>query len=80
MRFLGSSRKHGIAVEDIAHAVRLPVRVVELDEDKTLVLGPDRVGRLLEVVVVDVDGDDPRVIHAMELRPAFRDYLRRGDQ
>jgi hypothetical protein len=79
VRYLDSSHKHGIAVEDITHALRRPLRLAELDDAKTLVIGPDRTGQLLEVVVADMDGDDPRVIHAMTLRPKFRDYLQRGD-
>ena len=44
MRFLGSARKHGIRVEDIAHALRVPVRLVELEDARTLVLA--RIGRV----------------------------------
>ena len=41
----------------------------------TLVIGPDRAGRLLEVVVVE-DEDGLVAIHAMTLRPKFFDFLR----
>jgi hypothetical protein len=41
-----------------------------------LIIGADRAGRLLEIVVLDPD-DDPVVIHAMPLRQKFYDYLRR---
>jgi hypothetical protein len=42
-----------------------------------LVIGADRTGQLLEVVVLDDDVDDePIVIHAMPLRPKFHPYLR----
>jgi len=41
------------------------------------VIGPDRAGRLLEVVVLDDDpGEEAVIIHAMALRPKFRNYLR----
>lgn len=80
MRFLASAGKHGVGVADIAHALRVPVRLVELDDATTLVLGPDRTGRWLEVVVADLDGEDPRVIHAMALRARFRAYLPGGEQ
>ena len=34
-------------------------------------------GRLLEIVILDDDSNEaPVVIHAMPLRPKFRDYLR----
>ncbi|MBK5305476.1 MAG: hypothetical protein JJD92_02175 [Frankiaceae bacterium] len=58
------------------HAVRNPIRLVP-GEGRALIVGPDRAGRLLEVVVLDDDPDEePVIIHAMALRPKFRDYLR----
>lgn len=50
-----SARKHGIQDEDIDHAVRNPIRVLP-GQDRDLVIGADRTGRLLEIVVLD---DDP---------------------
>lgn len=42
-----------------------------------LLIGSDRAGRLLEVVVLDDDPDEePVVIHAMRLRSKFYEYLR----
>jgi hypothetical protein len=71
-----SARKHGVRDEDINHAVRNPLRVIA-GEGRDLVIGADRSGRLLEVVVLDDDPEeDPVIIHAMELRPKFRHYLR----
>jgi hypothetical protein len=43
-------------------------------EDRVLIIGPDRSGQLLEVVVLDPE-DDPIAIHAMRLRRKFFDYL-----
>ena len=44
---------------------------------RDLVIGADRTGRLLEIVVLDDDPEDePIVIHAMLLRPKFYPYLR----
>jgi hypothetical protein len=54
------------------------MRLVEYDyrgEDRLLVIGPDRHGRLLEVVAVPAVGP-VRIIHADTLRPKFYDYLR----
>jgi hypothetical protein len=46
-------------------------------EGRDLVIGADRPGRLLEVVVLDDDPDEePVIIPAMELRPKFHHYLR----
>jgi hypothetical protein len=38
------------------------------------VIGADRSGRLLEIVVLQPE-TDPKIIHAMALRPAFYRYL-----
>jgi len=57
----------GVADEDIEHAVRNAIRVVS-QGDRDLYIGADRTGRLLEVVVLDDDGQ-PVAIHAMALRP-----------
>ena len=51
-----------------------PFRRVVQGHDRVLIIGPDRSGRLLEVVVIDPD-DDPAVIHAMPLRRKLYDYL-----
>jgi hypothetical protein len=70
-----SARKHGIADEDMRHATRMPFRLVAQGDDRVLVIGPDRNGNLLEVVVFDPDGD-AAIIHADELRPKFYVYLK----
>lgn len=75
MEITVSARKHGIADLDMLDAVRLPLRRIEHNDDAILILGADRTGRLLEVVVIDREGQ-PTVIHAMEMRRAFRRYLR----
>lgn len=53
------------------HAVRNALRRVAMDGDLTMLLGPAADGTLLEVGVLDLDGDDPVIIHAMGLRPKF---------
>jgi uncharacterized DUF497 family protein len=73
-----SARKHGIEEADIEHAWANAIRFVEYDyqhEDRLLVIGPDRHGRMLELVAVPV-GTPTRIIHADRLRPVFYDYLR----
>lgn len=69
------ARKHGISDEDMLHAVRHAVRSRELEENTTLLIGADTAGRLLEVVVADIDTDRARIIHAMALRPSFYRFL-----
>ncbi len=74
MEIAASARKHGIADEDIRAAVRAEFRSF-LTEHGVFIIGADRSGRLLEIIVVDPD-EDPVVIHAMSLREKFYDLLR----
>ncbi len=75
MEVADSARKHGVGDEDIEHVVRNPLRVVP-GEGRDLIIGADRAGRLLEVVILDDDLDEePVVIHAMPLRTKFHHYL-----
>jgi hypothetical protein len=52
---LRSALRHGIPSEDIHHAIINAVAVDEVGDDpaRWLVLGPDRAGNLLELVVMD---------------------------
>ena len=78
MEVTPSARKHGVEDADIQHAWRNAMRLVEyeyLGEDRLLVIGPDRHGRLLELVAVPAQ-TPVRIIHADRLRPKFYDYLR----
>lgn len=54
------------------------MRLVEYEyhgEERLLIIGADRQGRLLELVAVPA-GLPTRIIHADRLRPKFYDYLR----
>ena len=78
MEIRDSARKHGIADTDIEHAWRHAIRLVEYEyagQERLLVIGADRHGRLLEWVAVPAD-EPTRIIHADLLRPKFYDYLR----
>lgn len=46
-----------------------------MDEDLTMLIGPATDGRLLEIGVLDLEGDDPVAIHAMALRAKFNRFL-----
>lgn len=76
MEILPSSRRHGIDDEDIQHCVMNAVVIEEVAEDpvRYLVLGPDRAGNLLELVILDRP-HGPAVIHAMKMRPKYRRLL-----
>jgi len=74
-----SALKHGVSVEDIEHAVRNAVVSEELDDDLHLYLGPTRSASLLEVIVVERQGDRPELaIHAMAIREKYRRLLPGG--
>ncbi|MGH2802466.1 MAG: hypothetical protein ACRDL4_05375, partial [Thermoleophilaceae bacterium] len=49
--------------------------VAEVLQPLAMLIGPASDGTLLELGVLDLDGDDPVVIHAMRLRPRFHSFL-----
>jgi hypothetical protein len=77
---LPSAFRHGIANEDMQHALRnaLVVEQVAEDPDRFLVLGPDPSARILELIVLDRPLG-PAVIHAMQMRQQYRSLLE-GEQ
>lgn len=75
MRIGEPARKHGVTDADIWHAVRSAMRRVVLEEELTMLIGPAADGALLEIGVLDLDGEDPVIIHAMALRPKFYRFL-----
>ena len=72
-----SARRHGIADDDILHAIEHSIVVddVSEDPDRWLVIGPDRAANLLEIVVLITTQGDELIIHAMPLRPLYRKLL-----
>ncbi|MGH2871487.1 MAG: hypothetical protein ACRDL5_03385 [Solirubrobacteraceae bacterium] len=74
MEIHDSARKHGVADEDILHAVdhALAIEDAGEDPDRWLVLGPDRPGNLLEVVILTTVEGPQLVIHSMPMRPKYR--------
>jgi hypothetical protein len=72
-----SARRHGIADEDMLHAIRNAIATEDLDDGFTMFIGPARDASLVEIGVVDGD-DGPVIVHAMA---AGRRYLpRKGDR
>lgn len=69
------ARKHGVPDADIWHAVRNATRLVEMDDDLTMLIGSASDGTMLEIGVLDIEGDAAVVIHAMPLRPKFYRFL-----
>lgn len=76
MEVLRSALRHGVDPEDIQHVLRNAIVVEEVDENPTryLVIGPDRAGNLLELVVLDRP-QGPAVMHAMAMRTKYRNLL-----
>lgn len=76
MEIRDSAHKWGVSDDDMLHAFRNAVVIVEQEykgQLQNLVIGPARDGSLLELIV---PGDEPqRIIHAMPLRPKFYRYL-----
>ena len=81
VEFHRSASKHGVDSDDVLHAVASAFVVADMSDDesplRTLVLGPDRSGNMLEVVVLHFDDGREMVIHAMLMRADYRGFLPR---
>ena len=73
MEVRDSARKHGVVDEDIHHAIdhALAIEDAGEDPDRWLVIGPDRAGNLLEVVVITTVEGHLLAIHAMAMRARY---------
>jgi uncharacterized DUF497 family protein len=73
VRIHASARKHGVAHEDIRHAIghALVIEDIGEDPDRWLVLRPDHAANMLEVVVLTTVEGTQLAIHAMSMRPAY---------
>jgi GNAT superfamily N-acetyltransferase len=69
-----SSRKHGVAEEDIEHAVTHATAIDDTRDDARLQLGRARNAALLEVLTIPAVEGSELAIHAMRMRPKYR-YL-----
>lgn len=65
-----SARKHGVSDEDMLHAYANPIRVFDLDDGLTMVIGANRAAIVFEVGVVD-GTIAPVIVHAMRARDKF---------
>lgn len=77
MEIHDAARKHGVVNEDIHHAINHALAIEDAgeDPDRWLVIGPDRAGNLLEVIVLTTVEDNRLAIHAMPMRARFRRLL-----
>ena len=65
-----SALKHGVSEDDIIHAYRNPVRMWDLGDGFTMIVGPTRAAIFLEVGYVQ-GGHVHVVVHAMRAREKF---------
>lgn len=65
-----SARKHGVSDEDMLHAYANPIRVFDLDQGLTMVIGANRAAIVFEIGVVD-GNVAPVIVHAMRARDKF---------
>ena len=69
-----SAHRHGIADDDIRHALHNAIHIWELDDGIDIYIGPAYDGTLLEIGLAVADAGQLIVVHAMKARPK---YLRR---
>jgi hypothetical protein len=65
-----SAYRHGIDDQDMLHAYAHPVRLFEMEEGFTMVIGAGQTAILLEVGVVE-GALAPVIVHAMRARDKF---------
>lgn len=65
-----SARKHGVSDEDILHAYSHPVRVFELDDGFTMIIGTNQAAIIYEVGAVE-GSTAVVIVHAMRAREKF---------
>ena len=69
-----SARRHGVADDDIRHAIVHAVHSDDIDPEppvRRLHLGPDRSGNMLEVVTLHFDDGGVLAIHAMKMTKQY---------
>lgn len=74
-----SARTHGIADADIFHAIEHALAAYDIGAEeepiRSLHLGPDRAGNMLEIVILEFDDGRQLAIHAMRIRRQYRGLL-----
>lgn len=65
-----SALKHGVGEEDILHAYRNPLRVWDLGDGFTMMIGPNQAAIILEVGYVE-GVEAVVIVHAMLAREKF---------
>lgn len=65
-----SARRHGVSDDDIRHAYEHPIRVFDLDDGFTMIIGANAAAIIYEIGVVD-GVPAPVIVHAMRAREKF---------
>lgn len=74
---LSGARKHGVADEDMLHAWRNPIRIIDRADEMTIFIGPARDGALLEVGTLSAtDVAGALIVHAMPDRAKYLPHKR----
>ena len=78
VRVFESAYRHGLADEQTRHAWMNAIGFFDIDSEheptKSLCIGPDAAGNLLEILYLQMSEEDV-TIHAMPLRAVFRGLL-----
>lgn len=77
--FTESVFKHGISEVDIRHAQNHAIKIFEFFDDlsraRILMIGPDKSGNLLELLMAINPDSSLKIFHAMRLRPKFEGLI-----
>ena len=65
-----SARKHGVSDDDILHTYDHPIRVFDLEDGLTMIIGANQAAIIYEIGVVD-GVPAPVIVHAMKARDKF---------
>ena len=65
-----SALKHGLDEADILHAYRNPIRIWDLGDGFTMIVGPNQSAMVVEVGYVDAE-EAHVIVHAMTAREKF---------
>jgi hypothetical protein len=69
--------KHGIAAADVRHALRHPLRFLDMNDGRYLYLGAARNGEPLEVITARRPDRSEIATHAMKMRMKYANLLPR---
>ncbi len=65
-----SALKHGLTEEEILHAYRNPIRIWDLRDGFTMMIGPNAAAIILEIGYID-GATTAVIVHAMRARDKF---------